>query len=74
MPQDTKPLEGEETFWDKVTHWDEMDTHGENYPAFGEIDLMKYYNGDKPKDFHKRIIATERDVLGLIWLSKIKIL
>lgn len=72
--QDTKPLEGQETFWDKITHWDEMDTHGENYPVSGEIDLMKYYNGHKPQKASERVIASEQDVLGLIWLTKIKVL
>lgn len=74
LPQDTKPLEGQETFWDKITHWDEMDTHGENYPVSGEIDLMKYYNGHKPQKASERVIASEQDVLGLIWLTKIKVL
>ncbi|WP_165769829.1 hypothetical protein [Flavobacterium araucananum] len=45
---------------------------GENYPVSGEVDLMKYYNNDRIKDTLKTI-ASEKDVLGLIWLTKIKI-
>ncbi|MFK8303494.1 hypothetical protein ACI75Y_11350 [Capnocytophaga stomatis] len=74
MPQDTKPLEGEEDFLDKITHWDKMDTYGENYPVSGEIDLMKYYNGYRPEKASERIIASEQDILGLIWLTKMALL
>ena len=40
------------------------------YPSTGEIDLMKYYKNyyDIP-----RTIASETDVLGLLWLTKIKV-
>ena len=40
------------------------------FPKIGEIDLMKYYKNyyDIP-----RTIASEIDVLGLLWLTKIKI-
>jgi len=40
------------------------------YPSTGEIDLMKYYQNyyDIP-----RTIASKTDVLGLLWLTKIKI-
>ena len=40
------------------------------YPSTGEIDLMKYYKNyyDIP-----RTIASKTDVLGLLWLTKIKI-
>ena len=40
------------------------------YPSTGEIDLMKYYQNyyDIP-----RTIASETDVLGLLWLTKIKV-
>lgn len=40
------------------------------FPKIGEIDLMKYYKNyyDIP-----RTIASEIDVLGLVWLTKIKI-
>ncbi|ABQ06273.1 hypothetical protein [Flavobacterium johnsoniae] len=80
LPQDTKPIKGDETFWGKMTHMDEMpETSGEYYPKNGEIDLMKYYNTtDKAGKFVagadlKRTIAAEKDVLGLIWLTKLKI-
>lgn len=40
------------------------------YPSTGEIDLMKYYQNyyDIP-----RTIASETDVLGLLWLTKINV-
>lgn len=44
---------------------------GENLSS-GEIDLMKYYN-DGAVNRH-RTVAAESDVLGLIWLTKIKII
>ncbi|WP_278553705.1 hypothetical protein [Elizabethkingia bruuniana] len=73
LPQDTKPTKGNETIKDKLTHWDEMKSHGENYPQKGEIDIMKYYNNEpNPKDY-SRLVAAEKDVLGLIWLAKIEI-
>jgi hypothetical protein len=53
---------------------------GEYYPkAPNEIDLMKYYNSrDKNGKFVSgenlsRTFAAENDVLGLIWLTKIKV-
>lgn len=74
LPQDTKPTKGNETLWDKMSHWDEMDSHGENYPNNDEeIDLMKYYNNEpNPKDT-SRLVASEKDVLGLVWLTKLNI-
>ena len=46
---------------------------GFEYPVSGEIDLMKYYNHDVGwKDF-ERVAANEQDVLGLNWLTKLKI-
>jgi hypothetical protein len=81
LPQDTKPIKGDETMWGKIKHLDEMtETSGEYYPKSpNEIDLMKYYNSnDKNGNFiagsdSNRLIASEKDVLGLIWLTKIKI-
>ncbi|WP_281979898.1 hypothetical protein [Tenacibaculum mesophilum] len=46
---------------------------GENYPLRGEIDLMKYYNNDPFYYDFDRIVAGEKDVLGLLWLTKLKI-
>jgi len=48
---------------------------GFDYPISGEIDLMKYYN--KTPSFlnydYERIVAEDKDILGLIWLTKIKV-
>lgn len=44
-----------------------------NYPLTGEIDIMPYYQNYIPISERKRIIAAEKDVLSLIWLTKIKI-
>ncbi|MCC9074305.1 DUF4280 domain-containing protein [Flavobacterium sp. F-65] len=46
---------------------------GKKYPKIGEIDLMKYYNNDPHRYDYDRVVATEDDVLGLIWLTKIEI-
>ena len=47
------------------------------YPQQGEIDLMCYYAEDQyhpcPADYNSRSIASEKDVLSLLWLSKILI-
>lgn len=47
------------------------------YPQQGEIDLMCYYADDQdhpcPTDYNSRSVASERDALSLLWLSKIKI-
>jgi len=48
-------------------------THGGvSYPASGEIDLMKYYNGSRPSDFYSRVVACEVDVKSLIWLARVE--
>lgn len=46
-----------------------------SYPPNGEIDIMKYtlYTEAKPIDFYDRVVADEKDVLGLLWCSKLKI-
>lgn len=44
-----------------------------NYPESGEIDIMPYYKNYIPISDRKRMVASEKDVLGLIWLTKIKI-
>ncbi len=74
MPQDKKPI-GEESFKEEYINMDYMeDTKGESYPKNGEeIDLMKYYHGKRPSDFYKRRVANEKDVVGLLWLAKLKL-
>lgn len=47
-------------------------------PSSGEIDLMKYYSDDyyiyrATNNYYFRNIADEKDVLGLLWCSKIEI-
>ncbi len=45
------------------------------YPATGEMDLMYYYNGDRPvpwsTNFYPRNSAIEEDVKLLIWLCQV---
>ena len=47
---------------------------GTKFPEEGEIDLMKYAEGNDPIDYFKRVILSTEDSLGLIWLSKLKII
>ena len=39
----------------------------------GEIDIMPYYPSDPPINQFNRYVAAEKDVLSLIWLTKIEI-
>ncbi len=50
----------------------ELTDGGLSYPAVGEIDLMKYYNGTKPADFYTRSVASETDVKSLLWLARVE--
>ena len=43
------------------------------YPSTGEIDIMPYYPSNPPVSIYNRAVALERDVLGLIWLTKINV-
>jgi hypothetical protein len=43
------------------------------YPVTGEIDIMPYYTDWLPYSQRNRIAAAEKDVISLIWLTKIKI-
>ena len=45
---------------------------GVSYPASGEIDLMKYYNGSRPTNFFLRSVASETDVKSLLWLARVE--
>ena len=62
------------------THIDNYpSSFGEYYPTTGEIDLMKYYHSLSPENKiiaypdSSRTVASEKDILGLLWLSKIEI-
>ena len=47
---------------------------GTTYPTGNdEIDIMKYAEDIKPANYFKRVVLSEKDLLGLLWLSKIKI-
>jgi hypothetical protein len=45
-----------------------------NFPTSGEIDLMEYFKNDVSLNYLKNVAAAEKDVLGLVSLSKLKIL
>ncbi|AZJ31403.1 hypothetical protein SAMN05444344_2196 [Tenacibaculum mesophilum] len=46
---------------------------GSDYPITNEIDLMKYYNNDPYWYDFKRIVADNKDLTGLLWLTKLEI-
>ncbi len=73
MPQDKKPI-GKESFKEESINRDYMEeTKGGNYPHSGEeIDLMKYFPETKPNNFYDKRVANKKDVLGLLWLTKLK--
>ncbi|WP_055448850.1 type VI secretion system tube protein TssD [Lacinutrix mariniflava] len=48
-----------------------MKSDASNYPADEEIDIMPYYPISPPPHLYNRYIASEKDVLSLIWLTKI---
>ncbi|MCS3868592.1 hypothetical protein J3D55_001508 [Chryseobacterium ginsenosidimutans] len=50
-----------------------MKDNAPEYPSSGEIDIMPYYPSDPPISIYNRYAAAEKDVLSLIWLTKIKI-
>ncbi|WP_440121902.1 hypothetical protein [Tenacibaculum sp. Ill] len=71
FPQDRKPV-GKESIKEEYVNIDFMEnSKGEKAPARGEIDLMKYYNNYS--NYKNRIIASEKDVLGFLWLTKLNI-
>jgi hypothetical protein len=45
---------------------------GHIHPVSGEIDLMKYTDSVPPLDLLGRFVASEQDVKGLLWLSRVK--
>ncbi len=44
-----------------------------NYPKTGEIDIMPYYIGWLDYNKRKRMIASKKDVLSLLWLTKLNL-
>ena len=51
----------------------EIKNNAPEYPKSGEIDIIPYYPSNPPVSIYNRAVASERDVLGLLWLTKIKI-
>lgn len=51
----------------------EVKNGGFNYPQSGDIDLMKYYQGNRPRDYFVRVYASETDAASLLWLSCLRI-
>lgn len=49
-----------------------MANGGVSYPPSGNIDIMKYYNGTRPRNFFSRVFASEQDVKSLLWLARVK--
>ena len=43
------------------------------YPKKGEIDIMPYYKNWIPYSERKRMVAAQKDVLSLIWLTKLEL-
>lgn len=61
----------------KTSHWSliiQNPVSGTTYPAKGEIDLMKYADESRPNDFFKRRVIAQEDLLGVLWLTKLKLL
>lgn len=82
FPQDTKPTpdnDKSKIIFENIIHRYTLETAGEYYPVTGEIDLMKYYNSKDPSGKkitspdNSRTVVAEKDVIGLIWLTKLKI-
>jgi len=44
-----------------------------NYPKSGEIDIMPYYKDTVPLSQYKKYSASEKDVLSLLWLTKLNL-
>lgn len=50
-----------------------MKNDAPEYPIDSEIDIMPYYPQSPRPPLFKNYAAAEKDVLGLIWLTKIEI-
>ncbi|MFN3022016.1 hypothetical protein ACK1KB_13725 [Chryseobacterium sp. TY3] len=47
--------------------------HAPAYPSSGEIDIIPYYPSTPPISLYDRYAASEKDILGILWLTKLKI-
>ncbi|MFL0113186.1 hypothetical protein [Tenacibaculum maritimum] len=43
------------------------------YPKNGEMDIMPYYTDNPPLFDYNRFIAHEKDILSLLWLTKVEL-
>ncbi|MBM0651534.1 hypothetical protein JMN10_08035 [Capnocytophaga genosp. AHN8471] len=43
------------------------------FPLTGEIDLMPYFKDYFQHNYYGRRVASEEDVKGIIWLTKMKL-
>ncbi|WP_159290990.1 hypothetical protein [Tenacibaculum maritimum] len=43
------------------------------YPLNGEMDMMPYYTDNPPLFDYNRFIAHEKDILSLLWLTKLEL-
>ncbi|WP_232656452.1 hypothetical protein [Tenacibaculum maritimum] len=43
------------------------------YPKNGEMDMMSYYTDNPPLFDYNRFIAHEKDILSLLWLTKLEL-
>ncbi|MCV6629056.1 MAG: hypothetical protein OIF50_04265, partial [Flavobacteriaceae bacterium] len=59
-----------------TSHWSmimQIPVEGTKYPIEGEIDLMKYADDYKPINYLERVVLSENECLGVLWLTKIEI-
>ncbi|MFK7050527.1 hypothetical protein FLACOL_02148 [Flavobacterium columnare] len=50
-----------------------MKDNAPSYPLNGEIDIMPYYPQDPPFKIYQRYALAEKDLLGLIWLTRLEV-
>ncbi|CAA0162410.1 hypothetical protein V2605_13615 [Tenacibaculum maritimum] len=43
------------------------------YPKNGEMDMMPYYTDNPPLFDYNRFTAHEKDILSLLWLTKVEL-
>ncbi|WBX77800.1 hypothetical protein PG911_05945 [Tenacibaculum ovolyticum] len=50
-----------------------MKSTAPEYPKSGEIDIMPYSPYSPPLHLYNRYVASKKDILSLLWLTKIEI-